>query len=102
MPPIFELFPHLEARVKENMLMHLDFFTVEMLRSELATKMSPTLIEEIQSDKETESLGYKYLQNCIDKCPSYSIVLRWIHFLNFNYSTKSKSYMVDGHEHPEQ
>lgn len=101
-PPIFELYPHLEATVGEFVIKHLDFFTVEMLRSELVTEMIPKLVKECEDAKEEDSLGYKLLQTYMDKAPSYSTILRWVHIMGYNYSTKSKSYMVDGHEHKPQ
>jgi len=41
-------------------------------------------------------------QHYIDKPPSYSTVLRWVHRMGLSYKTQSKSYMVDGHENEEQ
>ena len=66
-PPIFELYPHLEATVGEFVIKHLDFFTVEMLRSELVTEMIPKLVKECEDAKEEDSLGYKVMQTYMDK-----------------------------------
>mmetsp|Transcript_27620 Transcript_27620/g.59008 ORF Transcript_27620/g.59008 Transcript_27620/m.59008 type:complete len:743 (+) Transcript_27620:485-2713(+) len=101
-PALFELFPQLEARVREFIMKHLDCFAVEMLRGELITVMIPKLMEEMNADGDSESLGYKLLVNYTDKPPSYSSVLRWVHIMGFTHSTKRKSYMVDGHEHKAQ
>ena len=101
-PPIFEMFPHLEAVVSKYILKNLDCFTIEMLRNYLFTEVVPKLVKDSEDRCEQESLGYKLLVGYIDKTPSYSTVLRWVHNLNFKYKTKSKSYMVDGHEHEEQ
>ena len=34
--------------------------------------------------------------------PSYSTVLRWLHYLGYTHDKMKKSYYVDGHEHEEQ
>ena len=43
-PPLFDLFPQLEARVREFITKHLDCFAVEMLRGELINVMIPKLV----------------------------------------------------------
>ena len=103
-PPIFELFPDIEAKVNEFILSNLSFFTVEMLRSELATEIIPKRLAQVLDEDgvESESLGRTLLEAYIEKMPSYSTVLRWVHSMNFTYDTRAKSYMVDGHEHKEQ
>ena len=58
-PALFELFPQLEARVREFIMKHLDCFAVEMLRGELINVMIPKLMEEINVDGDSESLGHK-------------------------------------------
>ena len=73
-PALFEIF-HLEARMKEFVMEHLDCFTVEMLRSELISSMIPKFVEEVEEDGETNSVAYHLLQNYADQPPSYSSVL---------------------------
>ena len=62
-PPLFEVFPTLEAEVNEFIMNHLDCFTVEMLRGELTTKMIPKLVEEVEKDGEKDTVAYHLLEN---------------------------------------
>ena len=64
--------------------------------------MIPEFLKDSEATGETNTLGYGLLLAYKDKPPSYSTVLRWLHLMKFKYSTKAKSYMVDGHEHPAQ
>ena len=43
-PPLFDIFPQLEARVREFITKHLDYFVVEMLRGELINVIIPKLV----------------------------------------------------------
>ncbi|KAL7525012.1 hypothetical protein ACHAXR_003180, partial [Thalassiosira sp. AJA248-18] len=101
-PALFEVFPTLEAAVNEFIMLHLDCFTVEMLRGELITNMIPKFMKEVEEDGEIDSVAYHLLENYTEHPPSISSILCWVHTLGFSYSTKRKSYMVDGHEHEEQ
>ena len=101
-PVLFEVFPNLEARVHEFVMIHLDYFCVEMLREKLIKKMIPDLIKELEVDNETDTVAYELLNNYVIRPPTYNSVLRWLYTMGFTYSTKQKSYMVDGHEHPDQ
>ena len=101
-PVLFEVFPNLEARVQEFVMNHLDCFCVEMLREVLIKNMIPDLIKELELDDETDTVAYELLRDYVIRPPTYNSVLRWLHTMGFTYSTKQKSYMVDGHEHPEQ
>ena len=73
-PPIFELFPLLEAEVNEYVMKHLDFFTIEMLGCHVFNVMIPNTLKEIEGKGEEDSLGYKYLKTWKDKPPSYNTV----------------------------
>ena len=100
-PVLFEVFPNLEARVQEFVMMHLDHFCVEMLREELIKNIIPDLIKELEVDNDTDTVAYELLNDYNIRPPTHNSVLRWLHTMGFIYSTKRKSYMVDGHEHPE-
>ena len=103
MPVIFEQFPNLEASVKSFMIENLSNFSIEMLRAELAAEMLPKLAEECKKDDGYEQHeGYILVQHYIATLPSYSTVLRWVKRIGFTHCNRTKSYMVDGHEHDEQ
>ena len=102
-PPLFDFFPEAKAMVKEYALKKLDCFGVEMMRDELITSIIPGLLEQAHNDNvDPDSLHYNILLNYQAKKPSYSTVWRWVRYLGFNYSTRRKSYYLDGHEHPAQ
>ncbi|EJK66250.1 hypothetical protein THAOC_12843, partial [Thalassiosira oceanica] len=93
----------LPVRIKEFMLNNQAHFSVELLRTELQQDMFPALVDECKkSDGYEQDEGYVLAQHYIDKPPSYSTVLRWVHRMGLSYKTQSKSYMVDGHENEEQ
>ena len=45
---------------------------------------------------------YDYIYGLVEKPPSKSTVLRWMHYLDFSSEKVKKSYYVDGHEKEEQ
>ena len=64
--------------------------------------MIPDLMKELADDKETGTVAYDLLTEYVTHPPTYNMVLRWMHAMGFTYCLTSKSYMVDGHEHPDQ
>ena len=101
-PILFEIFPNLEARVHEFVMSRLDCLCVEMVREVVIKDMIPDLMKELEADNETGTVAYDLLTEYVTHPPTYNMVLRWMHAMGFTYSMKAKSYMVDGHEHPEQ
>ena len=103
-PPLFfEYLSEAEARTKEFVLQHLDCFGIKMLKNELMTEIIPALMMQSNEDGvDADSLEQKLSINYMANTPSYTTVLSWFHFLDFNHSTRHKSYYIDGHEHPAQ
>ncbi|KAL7528778.1 hypothetical protein ACHAXR_003942, partial [Thalassiosira sp. AJA248-18] len=101
-PLLFEWFPTSAADSSTFILEHLDHFSVEMLRNELYMNIIPTLLKEADKDGiDPETREYKYLQRYSETPPSYSTVLRWVHYLGFSRDSFHKTYYTDKHEHPE-
>ena len=71
-----------------------------MLRYELIARIIPALEEEAAKEKVPEE--YDYMSGLVEKPPSKSTVLRWMHYLEFSNDKVKKSYYVDGHEKEEQ
>jgi hypothetical protein len=99
-PKIFALFPQAVGMVNEFVLSRLNHVTSEMLRYELIAKIIPALEEEAAKEKVPEE--YDYMSGLVEKPPSKSTVLRWMHYLEFSNDKVKKSYYVDGHEKEEQ
>ena len=99
-PKIFALFPQAAAMVTEFVLRRLDHITSEMVQYELISKIIPALEEEAAVEKIPEE--YDYISGLVEKPPSKSTVLRWMHYLDFSSEKVKKSYYVDGHEKEEQ
>jgi hypothetical protein len=99
-PKIFALFPQAVAMVNEFVLRRLDHITSEMVQYELISKIIPALEEEAVKEKVAEE--YDYISGLVEKPPSKSTVLRWMHYLDFSNDKVKKSYYVDGHEKEEQ
>jgi hypothetical protein len=99
-PKIFALFPQAAAMVTEFVLRRLDHITSEMVQYELISKIIPALEEEAAVEKIPEE--YDYISGLVEKPPSKSTVLRWMHYLDFSNEEVKKSYYVDGHEKEEQ
>jgi hypothetical protein len=102
-PPFFEYFPNAMADASTFILDHLDHFSVEMLRGEIISKIIPALAKECEDDGIPEdSTECTLLSQFEMRPPSYTTVLRWVHYLGFSQDKLKKSYYVDGHEHEEQ
>jgi len=103
-PALFENFPQAAVDASLKILNNLDHFNVEMLRVELINTIIPSLKEEIEvtGDANANIDGYNLLCHYMAKPPSYTTVLRWVHYLGFKQDSFKKSYYVDGHEHPSQ
>jgi hypothetical protein len=71
-----------------------------MFRYELIAKIILALEEEAVMEmvpKEND-----YISGLVEKPPSKSTVLRWMHYLEFSNDKVKKSYYVNGHEKEEQ
>ena len=80
-----------------------DHFTVDMLRNELITIIIPCLKSKAEDESvPVDSEEYLLLSRLSTQPPSYSTVLRWLHYLGYTHDKLKKSYYVDGHEHQEQ
>jgi hypothetical protein len=102
-PRILEVFPEVEAMISDFVLSHLDHFTLETLRNELITNIIPSLKQKAEDESvPMDSEEYLLLSHLSTQPPSYSTVLRWLHFLGYTHDKLRKSYYVDGHEHQEQ
>ena len=102
-PRIFEVFPEAEAMISDFVLSHLDHFSVAMLRNELITIIIPGLKQKAEDESvPVDSEEYLLLSHLSTQPPSYSTVLRWLHYLGYTHDKLKKSYYVDGHEHQEQ
>jgi len=102
-PRIFEVFPEAEAMISDVVLGHLDHFSVAMLRNELITIIIPGLKQKAEDESvPVDSEEYLLLSHLSAQPPSYSTVLRWLHYLGYTHDKLKKSYYVDGHEHQEQ
>ena len=102
-PRIFEVFPEAEAMISDVVLSHLDHFSVAMLRNELITIIIPGLKQKAEDESvPVDSEEYLLLSHLSAQPPSYSTVLRWLHYLGYTHDKLKKSYYVDGHEHQEQ
>jgi hypothetical protein len=102
-PRIFEVFPEAEAMISDFVLSHLDHFSVAMLRNELITIIIPGLKQKAEDESvPVDSEEYLLLSHLSTQPPSYSTVLRWLHYLGYTHDKLRKSYYVDGHEHQEQ
>jgi hypothetical protein len=102
-PPFFEHFPNAAADASTFILDHLDHFSVEMLRGELISKIIPALTKECEDDGIPDDSPERILLSQFEiRPPSYTTVLRWVHYLGFSQDKLKKSYYVDGHEHEEQ
>jgi hypothetical protein len=102
---MFEYFPQAAVDASLFILNHLDHFNVEMLRGEIIDKIIPSLKEEMEETGDANNTnihGYNLLCNYMAKQPSYTTVLRWVHYLGFKQDSFKKSYYVNGHEHPNQ
>ena len=51
-PPLFDYFPKIAVDVSGYILDHLNHFSVEMLKCELATNIIPTMMKEIEKDEQ--------------------------------------------------
>jgi hypothetical protein len=102
-PRIFEVLPEAEAMISDFVLSHLDHFSVAMLRNELITIIIPGLKQKAEDESvPVDSEEYLFLSHLSMQPPSYSTVLRWLHYLGYTHDKLKKSYYVDGHEHQEQ
>ncbi len=89
--------------ISEFVLSHLDHFTVEMLQNEFVTIIIPGLKKKAgDKDVLVESKEYMLLSCLSTQPPSYSTVLRLLHYLGYTHDKLKKSYHVDGHEHEEK
>ena len=85
-PAMFEYFPQEAVDASLFILNHLDHFNVEMLRGEIIDKIIPSLKEEMDETGDANNTnihGYNLLCNYMAKQPSYTTVLRWVHYLGF-------------------
>jgi hypothetical protein len=74
-----------------------------MLRGQLISKIIPALTKECKDDSIPEDSPECTLLSQFEiSPPSYTTVLRWVHYLGFSQDKLKKSYYVDGHEHEEQ
>jgi hypothetical protein len=97
------VFPEAEAMISDFVLSHLDHFSVAMLRNELITIIIPGLKQKAKDESvPVDSEEYLFLSHLSMQPPSYSTVLRWLHYLGYTHDKLKKSYYVDGHEHQEQ
>jgi hypothetical protein len=102
---LFEYFPQAAADASSFILGHLDHFSVEMLRNEIITNIIPGHVRESEQDGGgilEDSEEHILLSHYTIKPPSYTTVLRWVHYLGFKQDKMKKSYYVDGHEHEDQ
>ena len=83
--PLFNIFPQLEARVREFITKHLDYFVVEILRGELINVIIPKLVQEAKADYEFETLGCDLFFDYTNHLPSYSTVLIWLHIMGYKH-----------------
>ena len=85
------------------MLENLATVSCESLRNEVVNNIIPKLLVLAnQTGVTPDSEEYKLLQQYTTKPPSYSTVLRWMHYLGFKRGRHQKNYFVDGHEYKEQ
>lgn len=106
-PRIFELFPAMAADATNFVLNNLGNFNVEMLKDHLNNELIPSYKKEAEKDIQKNDLDetsdeYQLLCQYSEKGPSYSTVVRWVHYLGFKRGKTGKSYYVDGHEHEAQ
>jgi hypothetical protein len=103
-PPFVEMFLHKAATDASNFILkHLDHFLVEMLRSEIISKIILALKKESEDDGIPEdSTEHALLSHYLSMPPSYTTVLCWVHYLGFSQDKVKKSYYVDGHEHEDK
>ena len=82
---------------------HLDHFTVDMLRNEFITIIIPGLKQKAVDERVlVDSEEYLLLSHFSMQQPSYSTVLRWLHYFGYTHDKLKKSYYVDEHEHQDQ
>jgi hypothetical protein len=95
-PPFFGHFPNAAADASTFILDHLDHFSVEMLRGEIITKIIPALTKECEDDGIPDDSTERTLLSQFEiRPPSYTTVLRWVHYLGFSQDKLKKSYYVD-------
>ena len=73
--------------------------------NEIITKIIPELVRESEEDVGgilEDSDKHILLSYYTIMPPSYTTVLRWVHYLGFKQDKMKKSYYVDGHEHEDQ
>jgi hypothetical protein len=102
-PPFFEMFSKAAADASSFILENVDHFLVEMLHSEIITKIIPALKKESEDDGIPEdSTEHALLSHYSRTPPSYTTVFHWVHYLGFLQDKVKKSYYIDGHEHEHQ
>jgi hypothetical protein len=74
-----------------------------MLCNEFITIIIPGLKKKADN-KSIPVVSKEYmLLSCLStQPPSYSPVLRWLHYLGYTHDKMKKSYYIDGHKHKEQ
>jgi hypothetical protein len=96
---LFEYFPQAAADASSFILGHLDHFSVEMLRNEIITNIIPGLVRELEQDGggifEEDSEEHILLSHYTIKPPSYTTVLRWVHYESMKKILKSHRAALD-------
>ena len=99
----FEHFPNAAADASTLIPYHLDHFSVKMLQGEPISKIIPALTKECKDDSiPKDSTECTLLSQFEIRPPSYTTVLRWVHYLGFLQDKSKKLYYVDCHEHEAQ